>query len=92
MDWKAIDKTRVKIETGFINLRLLLLGSDIDSLSILILSLILTPGLSGANISEKYATFKVTFVNKLIADWIQKMPAVTWSTVFCLLACHPIKD
>jgi hypothetical protein len=42
----------VKTETGFINLQLLVLGSDIDSLSILILSLILTPGVSGLHCQQ----------------------------------------
>ena len=52
MDWKATDKTCVKIETGFINLLLLVLGSDIDSLSILILFLILTPGVKSESVDK----------------------------------------
>ena len=47
MDWRDTDKTCVTTETGFINLQLLVLGSDTDSLSIFILFLVLAPGVSG---------------------------------------------
>jgi len=61
MDWKETDKTCVKTETRFINLQLLVLGPDIDSLPILILFLIMTPGVSGLHCQNSGETCYLQF-------------------------------